>query len=193
MKKNYIIPYGRRFTSIGVKGFGKITLMCVDNIGLEVKHKTDYTPTEDDVRRNLIGWSEHNTAFIQANSLEEALQEFINYPECKTGIKHKAWELLATKDNPVKEYSGCQYMLINDNGYLSCQRYADSDEPDNMVCILDGLSEPPSDCPIDAQLEKRGYRSETIEIGGVWVKKFSKSVVEMQPIINSIKPSKVNL
>src|SRR3989344_3955233 len=141
MKKNYIIPYEERFTQINGGVIAKRSLMCADNVGLIVGHKADYTPTEKDVRRNLIG-IKTNTILVQADSLQEALQEFLNYPECRTGVKHKAWSLASSERNPVIEYSGCECMRLLNSG-VACAKY---DEPRNggyMICILDGLDDPP--------------------------------------------------
>lgn len=192
MKKNYIIPYGERKTSVGKNYFmGKRTLMCVDNIGLVVEHSNDITPTDDDVRRHLIGWNEQHRIFIQADSLQEALLEFYDYPECKTGTKHKAWKIADSESNPVIEYAGCEHMRITDGGSTACAFWDEPTDEGHMMCILDGCDEPPSDCPIDAQMGKRGWRKEIVQVGGVWVKRYSKFVRQMDEQINAIRPRRL--
>jgi hypothetical protein len=182
---NYIIPYGERHVRTGGRD---ITLMCVDNLGLVVYHKKDAVLTDDFIRHHLIGYADQHTTFIQANSLQEALQKFYDYPECKTGTKHKAWELEDSETRPIIEYCGCQFMNTRMGGCLECNYYDPPEEGGYMVCVLDGLDEPPANCPIDAQMSglDRGWRSEVIQIGGVWVKRFSKAVSKMEPQINGI-------
>lgn len=188
MKKNYIIPYGERSTVIGEDAFwGKRTLMCVDNVGLIVEHNKKIVPTDDDVRRHLIGWNEQHRIFIQANSLQEALQEFYDYPECKTGTKHRAWELADSKQRPVIEYAACEHMCMAGGG-TACGRYDKPSKDGWELCVLDGRDEPPTDCPIDAQMAGKGWRKEVVQVGGVWVKRYSTHLLPMDPQINNIRP-----
>lgn len=85
--KNYIIPYGERFINMGM-GY-KRTLMCVDNLGLVVRHSLETTPAPEDVRNYLVGWNEQNTILIQADSLQDALLKFYDFPGSKTGTQGK--------------------------------------------------------------------------------------------------------
>lgn len=147
MKKNYIIPYGERFTSIGKHPYNR-SIMSVDNVGVVVAHEKDYTPTDDDLRRHLIGWSEQREQFLQAESLEDAMKEFMSYPECNTGIKHKAWEPLHSQHKPVKEYAGCPHMRITKGGSIACGYFDEPTDGGHMVCVLSGLDEPPLCCPL---------------------------------------------
>lgn len=176
--KNYIIPYGERKTSIGEHYFmGKRTLMCVDNVGLVVEHNKDITPTDDDVRRHLIGWNPHHRVFVQAETLQKALEEFYGYLECRTGTKHKAWEIADSEISPVIEYAGCEHMRILKNGSTACACYDEPNEGEGWeMCVIDGRDEPPSDCPIAAQKRGNGWRKEVVQVGGVWVKRYSKFV-----------------
>jgi hypothetical protein len=190
MKKNYIIPYGERSTHIGEYPFAS-SLMVVDCVGLVVKHDRDKKPTDDDVRRHLIGWNEQRTTLIQADSLQDALKEFYDYPECKTGTKHRAWEMVDSETKPVIEYAGCEYMRLVGSSMTACARYDEPTKGGHMVCIFDGLDEPPSDCPVDAQIEKKGWRSEVVQVGGVWVKRYTKFVKQMDGQINAIRPKRV--
>ena len=188
MKKNYIIRYQERATQIGGNLFKYSTLMCVDNVGLVVKHDKDLKPTDDEVRRHLIGVSEH-TILVQAESLQDALLEFYNYPECKTGTKNRAWELVNGEKQPVVEYAGCEHMRLSHGG-CACAKYDEPTDGGCMVCVLDGLDEPPLDCPIDAQKSSKGWRHEVKKIGGVFVKQYSQLVFPMQP--NKLEPVRVN-
>jgi len=189
MKKNYIIPYGERSTQIGDYPFAS-SLMVVDCVGLVVKHNEDKKPTDDDVRRHLIGWDANRTTLIQAESLQEALLEFYDTPECKTGTKHRAWELADSENNPIIEYAGCESMRLVSSG-CACAKFDEPKEDSHMICILDGLDEPPLDCPINAQIEKRGFRKEVIQRGGVWVRRYSPLVIPMEQQINPVRPQRI--
>lgn len=182
--KNYIIPYGERFVQMGQLGFHR-HLMCVDNLGLVVIHDSKEKPTAEEVRNHLVGWQEHNTQLVQANSLEEALQKFLDYEECKTGMKHKAWEMVDKESNPVIEYPSCDHMRFTP--FIACGYYDEPQENGCMNCVLSGLDEEstPDECPI-ANAEKK--RIEVVQIGGVWVRQFHENVKEMIPQINVIKP-----
>lgn len=184
--KNYIIPYGERFVNMGM-GY-KRTLMCVDNLGLVVRHSLETMPAPEDVRNYLVGWNEQNTILIQADSLQDALLKFYDLPECKTGTKHRAWELIGTEKNPVIEYCGCKHIRFTESGAMACGIYGEPEMGGHMTCILEMNDEPPTDCPIDEQLENKGWRSEVVQIGGVWVKRYTKFVSKMEPLINGIKP-----
>lgn len=176
MKNNYIIPYGERFVDMANSFLGGWTLMCVDNLGLVVRHDPKIVPTDDNVRRHLVGWKTHNTTLVQAESLQDALKKFYDFEECRTGTKHRAWELVDSKDNPIIEYSGCEFMRNREDGCIAC---ACGDEPEDdhyVMCILDGCNEPPRECPIDAQMGNNGWRSEVVQVGGVWVKRYSRFV-----------------
>ena len=193
MKKNYIIPFEKRFVSMG--GYAT-TLMCVDNVGLIVTHRGIDPPEADEVRRNLIGTSDYHTVLIQAESLQQALQEFYNYPECKIGTKYRAWTIMDSNKRPVIEYAGCPFMFNRKSGDIECRRYDDMSEPEGqgyMICKLDGLDEPPSDCVIDHQMSgiEKNWRSEVSCVGGVWVKRFSKLVKPVDPLINGVLPIKI--
>ncbi len=170
--KNYIIPYGERFTMVGESGISKRTLMSVDGIGLIVKY-WGKKPTKKEVRKYLIGWNQQNEIIIQANSLLEALKKFYDFPEAKVGITDHAWEIASSESNPIREYASCSHMKVED--YIKCGIYDEPGETSNMICILDGLDEPPEDCPINNQLEK--WRSETtlVELDQylpVWIRRY---------------------
>lgn len=185
MKKNYIIPFKERSTSIG-SGHPRVnSLMVVDNVGLIVNHEKDTTPTDNDIRRHLIGISNSNKITVQAESLHDALKEFYGYAECRTGFKHKAWEIDDSEGRPVIEYSGCQYLLNDD--FLKCQRYAEDTKVDNMYCVIDGLDDPPCDCPINNQKYGSGWRSQVTKIGGIFVKTFHQTVAPMK-LKNNLRP-----
>lgn len=186
--KNYQIPFIERTTSIGNKFPRETTLFNVNGIGVYVEHEKDNLPTQEEVSRHLIGISTPHRMDIQAESLEAALKEFFSYPACNTGFKKKALEIADSEGYPVIEYSGCKW-LLND-GFRKCQRFSELNEIDNMFCILDGLDEPPCDCPILKQKQLDGFRSETINIGTVWVKKFQPNVIPMSPIRGGIRPAK---
>lgn len=145
--------------------------MSVDGIGIVVLHTHGKEPTKQEVRNHLIGWNEQKTILIQAESLEKALEEFYNYAECKTGTKHKAWEIVDSERNPVVEYAGCDQML-NKEGWMACTLYDDPGEEATMCCILDGLDDPPEECPIYMQMEEINYKEELVQISGVWVKRY---------------------
>lgn len=187
MNKNYIITFKEASTSIGNEYPRQTSIMEIDGVGVIVRHKKGYIPTDKDLRSHLIGLQDDLTIIIKANSLEEALAEFNSYEECTTGTKFKAWEL--STSSPIVEYSGCKYML-DKGGYTSCQRFAEPNEVDSMVCVLDGLSDPPCDCPINNQKNSKGWRSEINNIGDsdILVKQFFQTVIPMQPLINGIKP-----
>lgn len=186
---NYIIPYGERSTCIGENYFmGGRTVMCVDNVGIVVEHDNGVTPTDVDVRRHLIGWNPRRRIFIQAESLNKALEEFYGYPECRTGMKHKAWELTDSEINPIIEYAGCEHMRIMKNGNTACACYGEPTKNGWEICVLDGRDEPPLACPIQAQKNGDGWRPEVMRVGGIWVKRYTKFVVPVDSQINSIKP-----
>ena len=130
MKKNYIIPYGERSIKIGDGVSYKKSLMCVDNLGIIVEHSKKGMPKDEEVRNHLIGWDPQNRILVQANSLQKALQEFYEYPECKIGTKHKAWEIVDSEMNPVIEYAGCKHMKID--GSTLCTAY---DDPGDLLII----------------------------------------------------------
>lgn len=188
IKKNYIIRFNERSTSVG-SGFPRQnTLMDINGNGLVVNHEKNNIPDEKEVLRHLIGIQEQYT-IVQGNSYQEALSEFNSFKSCNTGTLKKAWALLNDKHHPIIEYSGCKYIV--DKGFLTCQRYAEPNEFDNMYCVLDGLDEPPHDCPIQNQKKSVGYRTEVVEIDGIWLKRFSQNVIPMQPL-NEIKPTFIN-
>ena len=189
MKKNYIIPYGERSTNISDGSPTQRSLICVDNLGLFVEHNKGKKPTAKEVRGHLIGWNPQNEILVQAKSLQAALEEFYNYPECKTGTKYKAWEMVDSKHNPIIEYSGCKHMKVN--GYVMCTKYDEPEYTSNMYCILDGLDDPPLGCPIDKQLSHH-YREETIMIGGIWIRRYHRTVSSMEPQINGLVLRKAN-
>ena len=173
MKNNYIIPYSVRSTEIGDGHKSKTTLMCVDNVGIVVKHKQDYIPTDDDVRRHLIGYHDRNKILIKADSIQEAMQIFFDFPECKCGTKYKAWELVDSDKNPVIEYSGCEHLQQKEGtSFFNCQRFAEEGEWENLICVLDGQDDPHDDCIIHRQMQEIGYKSEVITVGGIAVKRF---------------------
>lgn len=182
--KNYIIPYSLRSTMVS-NGIQR-KFMVVDNVGLMVGYKTgdDHLLTPENIRKHLIGFNDQHSVIIQAEDLQSALLEFHDWEGCKTGTKYKAIEIADKKNNPVIEYSGCPHMVIN--GFIRCAMY-DENEHDrqntSLCCVLDGMDDPPSDCIIDEQQSLKKWRSETVQIGGVWVKKYDRNVRKMTPII----------
>lgn len=169
--KNYIIPYGERFTTIGNTCFTAQTLMCVDGIGLIVNHKSGYKPTEEDVRSHLIGYQKH-TMIIQGESLFKAVETFYNYEECKIGLKYKAWEMIDSEDRPIREYPKCKHIRIKHEPV--CAAYDEPTEDGCMTCVLSGNDEPPTNCPIDKVLSNDNEIVQ--QNGGIWVERYYRSV-----------------
>jgi hypothetical protein len=185
MKKNYLIHYSERGTEIGQHPY-TTSLMVVDCVGLVVKHDRDKKPSDNDVRHHLIGLREREI-IVQANSLQEALLEFYDYPECKTGTKHRAWELVNSERQPIVEYAGCEHLRMKSS--IACAKYDEPTDNGLMFCVLDGLDDPPLDCPINLQKTRQGFRSEIKMIGGVYVKQYSQQVFPMK--VKSLEPVKV--
>lgn len=185
MKKfNYIVPYGRRFTRVGSGWADKETLMCIDGLGICVEHKRDYTPTADEVRQHLIGTNEQHSIIIQADSDEECLKIFFSFEQCRTGTKYRAWYLVDSERKPIIQYAGCQFMRMKHT--IACAAYDEPTDEGHMICILDGLDEPPSECPIFQQMEKKSFRKNVYQMGGAWFQSFTKLTVPMEPQINGI-------
>lgn len=173
-------------TSVGKYPYHR-SIMEIDGIGLVVMHEKDYAPTEQDLRRHLIGWNEQHEQFIQADSLQEAVREFLSYKECTTGLKYKAWEMINSEHKPILEYSGCSSMRITKGGCVACAYYDEPTEGGHMVCVLDNLDEPPLACPINNQREHKGFREEIVQEGGIWVRRYFPMTKEMDPQINGIR------
>ncbi len=185
MQKNYIIPYGERFTQIGQYGHKRV-VMSVNNIGLVVKYSEDILPTDQEVSQHLRGWVDRKRFYTQADSVQEAISIFHQRPECNIGGEHKAWVIQNSEKNPVIEYSGCKWMGNKD--YFNCNRYADPGDEDSLNCVLDGNDEPPCDCPIFSQQSEMEWRSEINCVDGIWVKQYFKTVIPMAPITKPIQP-----
>lgn len=186
--KNYQIPFRERTTRVGNEFPRTNTLFNVFGIGVIVNHQKGNVPTEQEVSRHLIGIDGNNSLYIQSESIHDALKEFFDYPACNIGFKHKAMEINDSESHPVIEYSGCKW-LLND-GTRKCQRYAEPNEIDNMYCVLDGLDEPPCDCPINNQKQLNGWREQKEKRGGIYVKRYYQTVAPMSPIKGGIRPKK---
>ena len=169
MKKNYIIPFEKRFTEIG-RYRNKTKIMVVDNIGIYVSYEKEADLTTENIRRHLIGVTDCKI-LVYANDIEDALKQFFEMDGAKAGFKHKAMTLLATERNHIIEYSNCPHLLELESG-IFCQRYVETGEIDKLLCILDGCDYPPEDCIIKIQKE---LDIKPINIGGdIWIKKYSE-------------------
>jgi len=179
MKKNYLIPCQKRSTKISAISC-YTTLRIVDGVGLYVEHEKGVHPTPEQIRRNLISVQEIRM-LIQANSIQEALEEFYKEEAVRTGGKHKALTISDSKSNPVIEYTGCKHMG-NKNGGINCTYYDDeyTEKDSFMFCVIDGLDDPPNMCPIHRQ--KEDDRIEIKKVGGVWVKFHHKTTQECKGI-----------
>lgn len=188
--KNYIIPYEERFLNI-VNNPSKYSLMVVDNVGLWVGHDKGQKPTESEVRRCLIGVSTHRW-YVQAKDLQEALLKFYELPATKCGTKHRAVTIADSKHNPIIEYIGCKWLRNDEKrGCVACAYFEEPNFKEGYTaCILDGCDEPPSKCPIDEQKQKHKWRDEVVQIGGVWVRQYTKKCAPVDEIINPIRPRK---
>jgi hypothetical protein len=190
MKMNYIIPYRERFTVIK-NCVSHRSLFNVDNLGIVVYHQKDVLPTENEIRNHLVGLTHTKTILIQADSLKAALEKFYSFKELKIGFKHKAWELADSKDIPIIEYSPCFHMKFKrGSGNLYCQYYAEEGKFDHMVCIIDGLDEPPTKCPI--LINQTRDREILQQIGGIWVQQYSSVCTSQSIGINGLKLRKIS-
>lgn len=164
--KNYIIPYLERFTSMANFPF-KRSILCVDGVGIVVKHSEDSDLSDSSIRRHLIGVTEQQI-LIQANDIFDAISKFNEFEEAKTGEKYKAWTIKTDERNPIIEYCACPHMRVVSS--IACAYYDEPTEYGYMICVLDGLDEPPRNCPIYRQMKSKKFIIHAVD--GYFVKQF---------------------
>lgn len=157
----------------------------VDFIGMSVQYSAGEEDllTPENLRRYLIGVNEQKQWCIQAEDLRGALDQFYSHEAAQIGYKHKAIWLADSENNPIIEYSGCEHMI--DKGWFACGAYCETEEEretESMSCILDGSDSPPDICPIQKQQMEILYTSEVVQIGGIWLKRYSDKVKKMKSI-----------
>lgn len=157
--KNYIIPYLERF--IQLAGFSyKRSIVCVDNVGIVVYHAENPDLSDENIRRHLIGVTER-TIIIQADDIGEAIFKFNEFEESKAGMTYKAWDIKTSERNPIIEYCTCPHMRVNNS--IACAYYDEPTEHGYMICVLDGLDEPPRNCPIFQQMESEKFNIHKVD------------------------------
>lgn len=170
MKKNYLIPYRERFIDFENNHCYKKTLTCIDGLGIVVYHGSQPMPTDEQLRRYLIGITTRYT-FIQAENFDKALEIFNNYPESKMGERSKAWSVETSERTPAIEYCYCE-ALYYERG-VNCHFYS---KVNGLYCVLDNVDEPPLKCPINRQMKQEGWRKTIVEKSGQWVQVYEKII-----------------
>ena len=153
------VPVKKRFTSIvdlpPLPG-SRTTLCAVDGIGLFVHHTSPECPSDDEIRRHLIG-VERIYLLVEADSIAEAILKFPDqYPAAMVGERAMALKIEPSETYPFEIYPPCPLMHLTRLGYIVCGK----PEPDGMNgeyggCIIDGF-DPPENCPIEKYFEEEG-------------------------------------
>jgi hypothetical protein len=164
--KNYIIPYMERFIQLAIYSY-KRSIVCVDNIGMVVNHAGNPDLSDENIRRHLTGIVQR-TILIQANDIFGAISKFNEFEEAKTGEKYKAWTIETDEINPIIEYANCPHIRVNNS--IACAYYDEPEEHGYMICVLDGLDDPPRNCPISQQIGSEKFTIHTVD--GYYVKTF---------------------
>ena len=157
------VPAMKRFIadSLPLPG-SQTTLRVVDGIGLYIHHKSLECPSDDKIRRSLIG-VERIYLLVEADSIAEAILKFPDqYPAAMVGERAMALKIQPSETWPFEIYPQCPIMHLTRLGYMVCGK----PEPDGMNgenggCILDGF-DPPYNCPIEKYLEEQGKAHHSI-------------------------------
>ncbi len=151
IKRLVKLPVMTRFvTFVGLPAtIARTTLRVVDGIGLYVYHRSETVPSDDEIRRMLIG-RERKYVYVEAASIAEALLRFPEqFPGAVTGERAFALELQPSEHWPIKIYPECSRMYETAKGYIVCgQPLPDQLNGEWGGCIIEGF-EPPANCPIE--------------------------------------------
>lgn len=142
------IPFFQRYTALGNLSLfaKKKKYLSVDGIGMMVFYDEENQLVPEVIRRNLLSVLSGNY-FVEAESLEEAINIFRKLEGSNTGEKRKA--LWIDESEEILELPHCDFLNKNSRREFICGEENDEEQGVFGICVLQGGGyDYPEECPI---------------------------------------------
>ena len=151
----FVIPIRRRFVNVARNAtcfYRKVEIMHVDEVGIYLCFNEEKEREVSFIRRHLVG-VEGGRCIIEADSPHRAIKKFyIKYDGARTGgQQRKAKALWINEEEYIYELPHCELLHRNKMDEFICGKLSkegDGNQGEWGMCVLEGYSSPPEDCPI---------------------------------------------
>ncbi|HEY4520539.1 MAG TPA: hypothetical protein VJJ72_01930 [Candidatus Paceibacterota bacterium] len=161
VKRIVRLPVSIRSITIGpTRAFSACTLMEIDDIGVYVYHKHGTSPSQEDLRRSLIG-VELSHIDIEADTIAQAAVKFMReYPGATTGARAQALVINESREE-AHIFPECRHMHRTTEDEIVCGEVVRDEEGERGEyggCVLNRYSSPGFYCPIEEFWNKKHRR-----------------------------------